>query len=70
MPGVGPTGFQWDEPCTCPKNTSYIYYIWSWYIYEIKIHTQYIYCHKFETKQGVRYIHNISIATSLKQNKG
>ena len=26
------------------------FYIWSWYIYEIKVHIKYIYCYKFEAK--------------------
>ena len=31
-------------------HTYLLFYISSWYIYEIKIHVKYIYCHKFETK--------------------
>ena len=39
--------FQRDEACTNHKNTSIhtylVFYIWSWYIYEIKMHIKYIY---------------------------
>ena len=44
--------FQRDELCTNHEilHTYLPFYIWSWYIYEMKVHIKYIYYYKFETK--------------------
>ena len=44
--------FQRDELCTNHEilHTYLPFYIWSWYIYETKVHIKNIYYYKFETK--------------------
>ena len=43
---------QRDELCTNHEilHTYLPFYIWSWYIYEMKVHIKYSYYYKFETK--------------------
>ena len=42
------------------------YIIWSWYIYEIKVHIEYVHCHKFETKLSMVHNHNLGNLCSVK----